>query len=285
MSTYRILYNPLAQNNLGEAGARKLDSMLSGDLKYEDMTKLDYRRFFAEIDPNEKVVVCGGDGTLHHFVNDTNGVNIKNELYYFATGTGNDFLFDIGKKPEDGLVDLKPYIKDLPSVTVKGKTCLFLNNASFGIDGYCCEEGDRQKELSDKPVNYTSIAIKGLLGKFKPVNAKITVDGVTSEFKKVWLAPSMNGRACGGGMLVAPGQDRLNKEHTVSVTVFYGCGALTALIAFPSIFKGELVKKTKLCKVIEGNDVTVEFDRPTPMQIDGETIKNVTKYHVVTAKK
>lgn len=285
MSTYRILYNPLAQNKAGEAGARKLDSMLSGDLKYEDMTKLDYRRFFAEIDPEEKVVVCGGDGTLYRFINDTNGVNIKNELYYFAAGTGNDFLFDIGKKPEDGLVDLKPYIKDLPSVTVKGKTSLFINGVGFGIDGYCCEEGDRQKELSDKPVNYTSIAIKGLLGKFKPVNAKITVDGVTTEYKKVWLAPTMNGRAYGGGMLATPAQDRLNKARTVSTLVYYGCGALTALIVFPSIFKGEHVKHTKMCKVIEGHDVTVEFDRPTALQIDGETVKNVTKYHVVTAKK
>ncbi len=284
MSTYRILYNPFAANKSGEEGAKKLSSMLDGKTVYEDMTKLDYREFFRSLDPEEKVVVAGGDGTLNRFVNDTRDINIKNGLYYFAAGTGNDFLFDLGKKPEDGLVDLKPYIKDLPSVTVKGQTRLFLNNASFGIDGYCCEEGDRLKEKSDKPVNYTSIAIKGLLGKFKPVNAKITVDGVTTEYKKVWLAPSMNGRACGGGMLLAPAQDRLNREHKVSVVVYHGCGPLRALMVFPSIFKGEHIKHEKIVKVIEGNDVTVEFDRPTPMQIDGETIKNVTKYHVRTAK-
>ena len=284
MPKYRILFNPYSANNGGEAGAKKLDSMLKGELVYEDMTKLDYSEFFKALAPDEKVVLCGGDGTINRFINDTKDLEIGNDLLYFATGTGNDFLFDLGRKPEDGPIDLKPYIKDLPTVTVNGKSTLFLNNASFGIDGYCCEEGDRQRELSDKPVNYTSIAIKGLLGKFKPVNAKITVDGVTTEYKKVWLAPSMNGRACGGGMLVAPAQDRLNKQRTVSVVVFHGCGALRALIAFPSIFKGELVKLTKLCKVIEGNDVTVEFDRPTPMQIDGETIRNVTKYHVTTAK-
>ena len=284
MASYRILFNPLAQNGAGEQGAKALDKMLEGKLVYEDMTKLDYRDFFNSLDPDEKVVLCGGDGTLHRFINDTKDIEIKNGLYYFATGTGNDFLFDINRKPEDGLVDLKPYIKDLPSVTVKGNTYLFINNASFGIDGYCCEEGDRLKELSDKPVNYTSIAIKGLLGKFKPVNAKITVDGVTTEYKKVWLAPTMNGRAAGGGMLLTPSQDRLNEARTVSTLVYYGCGALRALIVFPSIFKGEHIKHTKMCKVIEGHDVTVEFDRPTPMQIDGETIKNVTKYHVRSAK-
>lgn len=282
---YIILYNPNAANNAGESNAQKLREMLEGEVVFEDMTKLDYRRFFAQADPADTVVICGGDGTLNRFVNDTRDIPIRNKLAYFPGGTGNDFYFDIGAKPEDGPVDLAPYIKDLPSVTVKGQTRLFLNNASFGIDGYCCEEGDRQREKSDKPVNYTSIAIKGLLGKFKPVNAKITVDGVTTEYKKVWLAPTMNGRACGGGMLIAPNQNRLNEERTVSTLVYYGCSALKALIIFPSIFKGEHIKHTKMCKIIEGHDVTVEFDRPTPMQIDGETVKNVTKYHVVTAKK
>lgn len=284
MSVYRILYNPLSCNKAGEAGARKLDSMLEGELKYEDLTKLDYGEFFASLDPEEKVVLCGGDGTINRFINDTKDIDIKNELYYFAAGTGNDFLFDLGKKPEDGLVDLKPYIKDLPTVTVKGQSSLFINGIGYGIDGYCCEEGDRLRELSDKPVNYTSIAIKGLLGKFKPVNAKVTVDGVTKEYKKVWLAPTMNGRAYGGGMLATPNQDRLNPERTVSTLVYYGVGALRALIVFPSIFKGEHIKHEKMCDVIVGHEVTVEFDRPTALQIDGETVKNVTKYHVRTAK-
>ena len=35
------------------------------------------------------------------------------------------------------------------------------------MDGYCCEEGDKHRAVSDKPVNYTTIAIKGLLYKFK----------------------------------------------------------------------------------------------------------------------
>ena len=30
--------------------------------------------------------------------------------------------------------------------------------------------------------------------------------------------------------------------------------------------------------VIEGKDITVKFDRPTPLQVDGETVLGVTEY-------
>lgn len=35
-----------------------------------------------------------------------------------------------------------------------------------------------------------------------------------------------------------------------------------------------------MVEVITGKDITVRFDRPTALQIDGETIKNVTEYSV-----
>jgi diacylglycerol kinase family enzyme len=55
-------------------------------------------------------------------------------------------------------------------------------------------------------------------------------------------------------------------------------------MAFPSIFKGEHVKKTKIVKVFSGKEITVEFDRPTAIQIDGETILGVTKYTARSSK-
>ena len=90
----------------------------------------------------------------------------------------------------------------------------------------------------------------------------------------------MNGRYYGGGMMAAPGQDRLNPEHTVSVMVFRDKGKLGTLMIFPSIFKGEHVKYEKYVDIFNAKEVEVEFDRPTPLQIDGETILGVTSYKV-----
>ena len=60
--------------------------------------------------------------------------------------------------------------------------------------------------------------------------------------------------------------------------VFHGSSKLKTLMIFPSIFKGEHVKSKKYVDVIEGNEITVRFDAPTPLQIDGETKLNITEY-------
>lgn len=247
------------------------------------MTKIgEYAAFFREIGTEDAVILTGGDGTINRFVNDTEGLTVPNDILWYPVGTGNDFLNDLGKKPEDAPFSIKKYLSELPFVTVKGRTQRFLNGIGYGIDGYCCEEGDKLREKSDKPVNYAAIAIKGLLFHFKPANAVITVDGKEYRFRKVWLAPTMNGRFYGGGMMVAPNQDRLNPNKTVSVVVMHGSGKLKTLAVFPSIFKGEHLQHTEMCKVITGHEVTVRFDRPTALQIDGETVIGVSEYSVTS---
>ena len=161
-------------------------------------------------------------------------------------------------------------------MTVNGKTFRFINGIGYGIDGYCCEVGDKLRGEGKKDINYASIAIKGLLFHYKPTNAVVTVDGVKHEYKKVWLAPTMNGRFYGGGMMPTP--DQVRNGGKLSTMLFHGSGKLKTLMIFPSIFKGEHVKHTDCVTVLEGKEVTVEFDRPTALQIDGETILGVTSY-------
>ena len=36
--------------------------------------------------------------------------------------------------------------------------------------------------------------------------------------------------------------------------------------------------------IVEGSDITVEFDKPCALQIDGETVLNVTKYRATSSK-
>ncbi|MBO7426026.1 MAG: diacylglycerol kinase family protein [Clostridiales bacterium] len=277
MSKINIYFNGLSGNNRGEIEAKKVTEFYPDDeLNFIDITKTDIKDVLNN--DADKIVLCGGDGTLNHFVNDIDGLEVKKEVYFFATGSGNDFLNDLGKKPSDGPVKVNDYIYDLPTVKVNGMTRKFINGIGYGIDGYCCEEGDRIRATSDKPVNYTSIAIKGLLFKYKPTNAKVTVDGVTKEYKGVWLAPAMNGRFYGGGMIPTPGQKRLAEDKKLSNLVFYGAGKIKTLIMFPNIFKGEHIKFVKHTVVTEGKHIKVEYDRPVALQIDGETVLNVTEY-------
>lgn len=231
MKTYTVLYNALSNNGNSKDGIKTLQTLLiDAKLTYQDITKIkDYKEFFGNLGEDESVIIYGGDGTLNHFVNDIQGVDIDRDIYCCAAGTGNDFLRDIDIKPGDKPVLINPYIQNLPTVTVNGKNYKFINGVGYGIDGYCCEVGDELRAKSVKKINYTSIAIKGLLFHYKPTNAKITVDGVVHEYKKAWLAPTMNGRFYGGGMMATPDQNRLNKDGTLSVMVFYGKGRLKTL--------------------------------------------------------
>ena len=280
-----VLYNPMANNKKGKVNAEKIKEVFAEKIfDFVDATTVEnYEEYIKNVPAEDEIVIAGGDGTINRFVNSVDCDALERKIYYYASGSGNDFMHDVAEKAENGFIELNPYIKDLPTVTVKGEEHCFINGIGFGIDGYCCEVGDEQRKKSDKPVNYTKIAIMGLLFHFKAPNAKVTVDGVTKEYKRVWIAPTMNGRYYGGGMNVTPEQDRLNPERTVSVGMFYGKGRIKTLMVFPKIFKGEHVKHTEMFETIVGHNVTVEFDRPTALQIDGETVLDVTSYTVKSA--
>ena len=282
-----VLYNPLANNKRGLQNASTIMQLDSGaEYVFKDVTALkDVNAFIDGTTPEDDIIIAGGDGTLNRFVNALGDRELKNDIYYYPAGSGNDFMRDICESCGEKLLKINKYITDLPMVEINGKRSYFFNGIGFGIDGYCCEEGDKFQAKSDKPVNYTTIALKGLFYKFSPRKATVTVDGETREYKNVWLAPTMNGRYIGGGMQIAPMQDRLNTDRTVHSMVIFHKNRLRILMAFPTIFKGEhIVKHAKLIDARHGHKITVEFDKPTALQIDGETVKNVLKYTVYAGK-
>jgi diacylglycerol kinase family enzyme len=263
-----------------EQETESLREFFDGEIIKKDVQTIDYKTFLAPLTENDTIILCGGDGTLNHFANDSEGIDVPCEILYYPSGSGNDFAHDIGIKPHEKPVSVKQYLQNLPTVEVKGKTYRFLNNVGFGIDGYCCEVGDQCKAKSDKPVNYTAIAIKGALFFYKPTTATIVIDGETYTYKKVWIAPTMKGRYYGGGMNAAPEQDRTAPDGKLSVVALHNASRLQLLMVFPSIFKGEHVNYKKFVTIHTGYDIHVKFDRPTALQIDGETVLDVTEYKV-----
>ena len=281
MGKIYIIYNPLSCSGMGKEHAQKAEKFYkSEEVVYKDICATDYASIFAEVAPEDKIIICGGDGTLNHFVNETADIAFTNNVFYFATGTGNDFLRDIEAVQDEAPVCIDKYIKNLPVATVQGKKYRFLNNMGFGIDGYCCEVGDALRAQNCDKVNYTAIAIKGLLFYYKPTSATVIVDGKEYNYKKVWVAPTMKGRFYGGGMMPAPDQNRLDENGEVSVAVLHGSGKIHTLMMFPSIFKGEFIKHKKYFVVHTGKKITVRFNAPRPAQIDGETITGLTEYTV-----
>lgn len=274
---YYLLYNLESNNSSSKDNLIKLYSEKFQGIKPVIFNGLDFESFSKSINKDDKIILSGGDGTINYFANLYNKYPFEANILYSADGTGNDFLRDIEK---ENLVKINDYLIDLPIVSINDQERYFINNSSFGIDGTVCEIADKLKKKGKK-VNYTKIAAKLLLFKYKPCNAKIIVDGKEYNYKKVWLASSLNGRYVGGGMKMAPNQDRFSDE--LSCIIIHGKNRLKIAIAFKTIFTGEHVKKyPQFVDVIKGMNIVVEFDRPNSIQVDGETTLNVTSY---TAKK
>ena len=85
MNFYHILYNPYASGGKGEEKAKKLSDLLDRNyVSYYDMTKIeDLQGYINSLDKDEKIVICGGDGTLNRFINSVDTDKTENPSQRF----------------------------------------------------------------------------------------------------------------------------------------------------------------------------------------------------------
>lgn len=273
-----LLYNPKSNNERNDINVI-LRGKSESNVKSLSLLDTDIKELISKLTPDDKLLLCGGDGTISRFASNNYGYEFPCPVCVLKSGSGNDFVRDINENETEKiekLTDIRSYLKNLPTAEVNGMKMKFINGVGVGIDGEVCREVEEQKKKSNKKVNYTTTALKLLMGGYKCPNATVTIDGVVRKYKKVWLATAMKGRYIGGGMMVCPVQDRTSDD--ISVMIFYGGTRIKALSIFPSIYKGGHVKHTEMVEIVKGKHVTVEFDTPTAMQADGEVIPGVLTY-------
>ena len=271
-----VLYNPTSNNGRGDKVREELGGLIHhGKLIFMDITGIkDINKYMETIDISDNIIVAGGDGTLNKFVNDCDV--LLRDVYYYPCGSGNDFARDVRKRK--GLIHVNKYINNLPVCTVNGDRKKFFNGVGYGVDGYCCTEGDKIRQKSDRKVNYGLIALKGVIKGYTPVNATVCIDGVKKEYKKVWVCATMKGRYCGGGFMFSPNQDRFDNGGKLSLVVAHNASKLTILTAFLFVLFGKHTIFKKNVEILEGYDIKVEYDTPTSLQIDGEGYENILSY-------
>lgn len=254
-----------------------INILKNDELYYRSMPEIkDFKAFFNEV--KDDIIICGGDGTLSYFLNKIHNLKYKNHLWFFPTGSGNDFCSDIEKDPKKPF-PIDEYLKKLATLKVDNKEYVVFNGAGAGIDGYTCAEGERLRKKGKKTINYTLIGLKGLLYDFKPHELDLEIDEKSHHFKNVWFSPIMLGRYFGGGMMVAPMQDRI-KNNSLSIIVVSSKNRPRLISIFPKIFKGQHIKYQKIVKVFHGNHIKVTLSHSAPFQYDGEVIENVSSYEM-----
>ena len=151
MATAYVIYNKKAGDGNAQESVESLGIIIPDKPRFIEVSEIsDYRAFFDGLKEGDYIILAGGDGTFHRFVNNIDGIEFENKVFYYPNGTGNDFACDMGYPRESTPFQINDHIKDLPTVTVNGKTLRFINGVGYGIDGYCCQMGDELKKSGKK---------------------------------------------------------------------------------------------------------------------------------------
>ena len=91
-----ILYSSLANGGDAFRHAYALMQKLGeSEAQLRSLGKFDPREILELTNPNDTVILLGGDGTLNRFVNLPDMIPCRYKLEYTAGGTGNDFYRDL----------------------------------------------------------------------------------------------------------------------------------------------------------------------------------------------
>lgn len=268
-----ILYNPLSKSGSNDKRLKKVTKILikrKEEFKTIDITKIkSVTKFLHDEKDSKRFIILGGDGTLNVIANHIHRYDIKQEIFLFKSGTGNDFARSI--KKEKGLMDIKKYLYNLPTVKFNNESHYFLNGAGLGLDGLIAHKVNTSRHKNNK-FNYFRHALEAF-SEFKAKEVTLEVDGVKKEFEKTWLISVMNDKYLGGGMKIAPRANRNNKS--LEVVIVKRASKFVLFLLFPSIYLGLHRFFKRYVEIITANEVKLNFKEPMLLQIDGEVYEDV----------
>ena len=96
-----VFLNRLSNNGKAMSAKAELEKIFDGEqIKFIDITEIINAADSCHmLDESDKIIIAGGDGTLSRFVNDVYELHLKNEIYFYTCGSGNDFLNDVKAIP------------------------------------------------------------------------------------------------------------------------------------------------------------------------------------------
>ena len=279
---YILLYNPLSRNGKHEKFIQKIIKTLKKDgrpvVSYSILAIDDVDLFLAGCNEDDRIIIVGGDGTINHLANRIYHFDYSQELCMYQAGTGNDFARSL--KIKNKVVPIKSYLADLPIVMFQDKKRYFLNGVGGGLDGMIGYLVNHSKYKKNK-LNYFRHAFEGF-AKFKPVSATIKVDDHTFSEHKIWFASMMNSAYFGGGMKIAPKASRVEKD--LHLVVVKDIPKWLLILIFPTIYLGWHTIFKKYVTIIRGHEISIKFDKPTYLQIDGDVEYPIEEFKAIAAK-
>jgi YegS/Rv2252/BmrU family lipid kinase len=212
------------------------------------------------------VFLTGGDGTVHQAL----PAILQSKLPFglIPLGRGNDFARNIGLPREiekNPIASGRFTYQTIDSPTVNGIP--FVSIASVGFDALVTQLAGENKGFFQGTPGYVACVLRAL-GKFKPLEVKLTVDGDAWQ-GRIMLVAVANGPFYGGGMKVAPSASVTSGRF--SICIVRELSKLGLLREFPKVFQGKHTSHPKVL-ILSGKKVTIEGEENHDICADGETI-------------
>ena len=231
--------------------------------------------------PEVAVLAVGGDGTVGALLPAL--VGSGRPLGVVPLGSGNDYAGMTGLKAGHFAAALDRLAGDPRPVDAleaeivagdrAGERRLLLNGLGLGFDAQVNEAALRAPPQLPGFGRYLWGAL-GTLGRLRLGRAEVTVDGRVLYAGPSCLVAVMNGTRYGGGFLISPRSDARDGRVEAVVGGALGRGGVLRLMGHvlrgthlgqPGVFGGA------------GQAVTVRWDRPTPLHLDGDAAGRATE--------
>jgi len=267
-----LIYNPKAGNRTFK---NNLDSIIE---KFEEKGYLvtiyrigercDLAGLFSSVPIKgfQKVIIAGGDGTIHQVINALLSFGIDIPVGIYPVGTANDFAHNFCLPSGiEGITDV--LINENYSYcdvgTINGK--YFINVASFG----CLSEISQKTETKVKnSMGIFSYYLKGIeeLQNMWTVRVKVKSEQCTFE-GEIYFMLIMNGRSAGGFKKIAP--LALINDGFLDVYLFKKCPLIDLMALVGKVIKGEH-EQSPYVDYFQTSKLTVECNEEVATDLDGE---------------
>jgi YegS/Rv2252/BmrU family lipid kinase len=289
---YLFIANPVAGKGKTHKLLTKIENFLSEhhiDYKLILTTKPgDINNIVQNLDENfEKIIVIGGDGTLHELINAEN-INLKT-LGVIPTGSGNDFALTLGLK-KSLTEDLKTILErktlsldigyaELTEFSGKKFSFLFANSLGIGFDA--------EVAASVKKIKFIRGLILYLIGvfitliRYKYRNITIKTDSIELT-EPLFMISIGNGKTAGGGFKLTPLANPI--DGLLDICLVKKISKFKVLRILPLAIFGKHITNSSVL-YFKTKNLEIESDKPIYIHADGEIKSDQVKSIKITLLK
>ena len=267
----KLVYNPAAGRGRARRHVDEVERYLvscGADIdRYASTSPADLTRSVAESSAGgyDRVVVCGGDGTVHLAVRD---FDLRHgTLGIIPLGSGDDFarVCGIPRDPQEACdAVLSGETREVDVAIANGVR--YVGVAGIGFDSEVAAHAQRVKLLRGSLVYLYSIF--RVLPRFKPHRVRMKIDGVSRE-EEIMFAVAGNTQQYGGGIRIVPAAQI--DDGVLDYCIVHRTSRMQLLKTLPRAYNGSHVRKSYV-ETGRAREMKFDSDEVLDVYADGEFV-------------